>query len=233
MGNILVLPMREYPDILNLLNLFNKPGYESERREFNMMLDYFSALSNQYNALTTQMNAINERVSGITDKKNPVTVMAEHITNIVTSFGAKLKALADGIVEFAKNTYEAAVDKSKSAVGAVSGALHIHEGLEAISKGLDRAAERAGNLENFHKDRVEVSLLAEFEIPSDLASLSVDELKTVYAKLLDMGMNADLSSCENAIVKDLVEEIEGMLPKPAEHDTEHVLEAETEQGEEM
>jgi len=231
MSDVLVIPIRDNPDVMKLLKQFNIPGYESEKQHFISILDYFEALTSQYNALMAQMSDLNEKVSGMTDRKNPFSVMIEHITNIVTGFGEKLKSLKDNIVEFAVNTYEAARDKSLSAVGAVSGALHIHEGLEAISKGLDKAAQKAENLENFHIDRVETKLFAEFEIPSDIASLSQDELKTVYTKLLDMGMNADLSSCENAIVKDLVEEIESMLPEQEEQSAEIVTE--TEQSAEM
>ena len=232
-AEVLMFNLRDNADILKILEMFDTPEYEAEKQEFHSMLTYFEALTSQYNALMLQMNAINEKVSSITDRKNPLTVMAEHITNIVAGFGEKLKALKDSIIAFAVNTYESAKDKSLSAVGAVSGALHIHEGLEAISKGLDKAAQKAENLENFHIDRVETKLFAEFEIPSDLVSLSKDELSALYDKLLDMGMNADLSSCENAIVKDLVEEVESMLPERTEAEPAHEAEIETEQGTEM
>ena len=178
------------------------------------------------------MSELKEKINGMSNRRNPVAVMAEHLGSIVAGIGEKLKALKDSIVEIAQNTLEAAKEKSLSAAGAVAGTLHIHEGLEAVSKGLGNAAAKVGNLENFHMERVESKLVSEFEIPSELGSLSQGELNEVYAKLLDIGMNEDLSSAENTIVQDLVEEIEGMLPE-RDNEFEQTREYETEQGEEM
>jgi len=233
MAEVLMFGLRDNPDIIKLFDLFDAPDYESERQEFTSILNYCESLTNQYNALITQMNAMNEKIKSLTDKKNPFTVMVEHVTNVVAGFGEKLKAIKDSIVGFAKNTLEAVRDKGISAVGAVSGALHIHEGLDVICRGLDKAAAKAENLEMFHRDRVEKKLFIELEIPSDLSSLSQSELKAVYEKLLDMGMNADLSSCENVIVKDLVEKIENMLPERVEKEHSREVEVETEQSEEL
>jgi hypothetical protein len=231
MTDVLVLSVRDNPDIIKLLNMFNTPGYESERQEFSSMLDYFEALTNQYNALMAQMTALDEKVSGITDKKNPLAIMTERIGSIVSSIGDKLAAIKDSIVDFAKDTLETAKDKSLSALGAAAGFLHISDGLQAVSEGLNKAAEKVENLELFHVECMESNLLTELKIPSNLESLTHDELKAVYAKLLDTGMNGDLSSAENAFLQDITEEIEGMLPTQAEQNTEPVLEAE--QGEEI
>ena len=234
MAEVLALPMRDNPDIIKLLNLFNAPEYQSERREFTSMLDYFDALTNQYNALMEQMSVLNDKVSGIADKKNPLVIMTERMGSIVSSIGDKLAAIKDGIVDFAKDTLEAAKDKSLSALGAVAGFLHISDGLQAVSEGLNKAAAKVENLELFHAECMESKLLTELKIPSDLESLSQDELKTVYAKLLDIGMNGDLSSVENTFVQNIVEEIETMLPERDNY-SEHAQEHETEvnQGEEI
>ena len=202
------LQLRDDPNIKNLLNLLNDPRYQSEKQEFNSILGHVDELTNSYNSIMEKLDAMNKKLNAVTDKKNPLSIIAEHLYNIVSGIGEKLKALKDSIIDFAKNTVEAVKDKGMSALGSVSETLHISEGLEAISKGLDKAAEKCENLEQFHYDRVESKLLTEFEIPADLDSLSKDELKTVYAKLIDIGMDGDLSSYENAIVQDLMEEIE-------------------------
>jgi len=230
----LALPISDNPDIKNLLELMQSPGYESEREGFMSILNYTDALSDQYNKIMTELTDLKEKISDITDRKNPVSAMIEHLTNVLTGIGEKLKTLKDNIFEFTKNTLDAVKDNSLSAVGAVAGSLHIHEGLEAISKGLGSAAAKVENLENFHTERIESKLLTEFEIPSDLVSLSQEELKTVYAELLNIGMYEDLSLRENAIVQDLIEEVEGMLPeRDNDFEQPQELELEAEQGEEL
>jgi len=233
MSEALVLPMRETPEVKRLLELMDASGNQAQRQELISMVNYVDILTNQYNTIMKELTELKEKVGGITDKKNPLSVMMEHLTNVVADIGAKLKALKDSIIEFANNTFDTAKDKGLSAVGAVAGALHIHEGLEAISKGLGNAAAKVENLENFHHERMESKLLTEFEIPAELGSLSMDELKAVYAKLLDIGMNEDLSSAENAVLQDMVEEIEGMLPDSGEFTQANEAEIEAEQGAEM
>jgi hypothetical protein len=230
----LALPISDNPDIKKLLDLMQSPDYESERQGFLSILKYTDTLTEQYNNLVTKFDSLDEKFSDLTGKKNPISVMVEHLDNIITGIGEKLKALKDSIFEFTHNTLDAVKDNSLSAVGAIAGTLHIHEGLEAISKGLGSAAAKVENLENFHMERVESKLLTEFEIPSDLASLSQDELKTVYAELLEIGMYEDLSSRENAIVQDLIEEVESMLPERSnDFEQPQELELEAEQGEEI
>jgi hypothetical protein len=159
--------------------------------------------------------------------------MVESLAGVVSGIGAKLKTMMNNIIGFAQDTLEAAKDKSISAIGAVAGTLHITEGLEAISRSLDKAADKLENAEQFHVERVEKSLLAEFEIPTNLESLQHDELKVVYGKLLALGMSGDLTATENAVVKDLVDLIDDMLPETERSEPAQELESEAEQGEEM
>ena len=229
----LALPIRDNADVIKLLDLLNAPGFQAEKQGFISLISYVDVITEQYNNIMTELSDVKDRLGDMGGKKNPLTVMVEHLSNVVSSIGEKLKALKDSIVEFAQNTIDAAKDKGLSALGAVSETLHLHEGLESISKSLGQAAAKCENLEKFHHDRVESKLLTEFEIPADLDSLSNDELKIVYDKLLDMGMNADLSSCENAIVQDLMEEIEAKLPELGENAQAHEIEAEADQGAEM
>jgi len=229
---ILALPLRDNPEIKKLLEIMQTPGYESERQGFLSIIEYNDILTEQYNNIMTELTYMKEKINEITDKKNPVSVMVEHLLEILNGIGEKLKDFKDNILEFAKNTLDSVKDNSLSAVGAFAGTLHIHEGLDAISKSLGNAAAKVENLENFHIDQVESKLLTEYELPSNFASLSQDELKTVYAKLLDIGMFDDLSSCENAIVQDLTEEIEGLLPERG-NDIENAQESETEFEEEQ
>jgi len=225
--------LRENPNVLNLLDFFNRPEYQSQRQEFNSILDFYDILNSHYNSLNTKMAELNDKVSEISDRKNPFTIMLEHMGNIVSSIGEKLKAIKDNIVDFSKNVFESAKNNTLSAVGVVAGTLHIGEGLQAISESLNKAAARVENLELFHAECMESKLLTKFEIPSDFESLSQDELKTLYTKVLDIGMNEDLSSGENAFLQDIVEEIESMLPERVEADRPNERETEAEQGEEM
>ena len=225
--------LRENPNVLNLLDFFNRPEYQSQRQEFNSILDFYDILNSHYNSLNTKMAELNDKVSEISDRKNPFTIMLEHMGNIVSSIGEKLKAIKDNIVDFSKNVFESAKDNTLSAVGAVAGTLHIGEGLQAVSESLNKAAAKVENLELFHAECMESKLLTKFEIPSDFESLSQDELKTLYTKVLDIGMNEDLSSCEHKIVQDMMETIEEKLPERGDFEPVPELEKEADQGEEM
>jgi hypothetical protein len=242
MAKTIAASLRDNPDIKSLLELLDKPEYQSQHQEFTSILDYFETLSSKYESVMTKLDAMNEKLSGITDRKNPLAIMAERLSSVVSGIGDKLNALKDNIIDFAKNTLEAARDKGISAIGAVSETLHIHENLEAISKGLGKAAATMETLEQFHQERVSVKEAAEEAIPSeaqavsladlladtrvDFENLTPNELNAVYAKLLDIGMNGDLNAEENTCLHYLIEEAEALLPDRS--DFEHTRERETE-----
>jgi hypothetical protein len=102
----------------------------------------------------TKLDAMNDKLSGITDRKSPLAIMTERLSKVVSGIGDKLEALKNSIVGFAKNTVKSALDRGISAIGAVSETLHIHDGLEAISKGLGKAAATMETIEQFHQERV-------------------------------------------------------------------------------
>jgi hypothetical protein len=233
MTGAMAVSLRDDPEVLKLVDVLGEPGSETQSKQYAALLDYFETLTNQYNAMMTELAAVKERLGDITDKKNPITVMVEHLSGVISGIGAKLMAIKDSIVEFTKNTLESARDKGLSAVGAVAGALHIHDGLEAISKGLGKCAEKVGNIEQFHLDRVESNLLTEIEIPANLDSLPKKELSVVYGQLLCMGKKDGLSSTEHKIVQDLIEAVEEKLPERNPFEPAHGHESEMEQGEEM
>jgi ABC-type transporter Mla subunit MlaD len=250
------LPMRDNPQIKSFLTLLDTPEYQSERQGFISLMDYTDTLSEQYNTIIKELADLKERLGDMGDKKNPLTAMVEYLSGIIAGIGDKLKAIKDSIINFAQNTlesvkdkglsaveavkdtsvsaYETVRDKSISTVGAVANTLHIHEGLETIGRSLYNAAAKVENIENFYIERVESKLLEEFELPANFNALSKDDLREVYAKLLDIGMNADLSLCEYKIVQDLLEAIEDTMPE-INHSFEqsHETELEAEQGEEM
>jgi hypothetical protein len=249
MAVAMALPLRDHPDILKLLDLMEAPDYQSERQGFMSLLDYTDALTNQYNNIMGELADLKERVSGITDRKNPLAVMVDSLMSVVSGIGEKLKALKDSIVEFATNTLDAAKDKGLSALGAVSEKLHIHEGLEAISKGLGSAAAKCESLEQFHQERVAVREAANEaqahveeavslsdllgDLRMDFENLSPDELKATYDKLLDIGMNNDLSANELNCLQYLTESAESLLPDRGEDDIALEVENELDIGEEI
>jgi uncharacterized phage infection (PIP) family protein YhgE len=206
MAEAMTMPLRGNPDVMKLLDLFKTNGYESEHQEYSALLDYVETVENRYNSILDELTALREQISGIADRKNPLAIIAERISSVVSGIGAKLKAIKDSIVEFAQNTLGAARDKGLSAVGAVSGKLHIRDGLEAISKGLGKAAATMESLEQFRQERVAVKNAAEAaeivlpttaqtvslsELLGDprvaFENLSPDELKVTYGKLLSIG----------------------------------------------
>jgi DNA gyrase/topoisomerase IV subunit A len=226
--------MHDDPDVQNMLDLLSAPGLHEQKQHYTSILDYVDNLSNQYDSIMEKLSEMTEKLGDITERKNPFSVMVERLTNMVSAIGEKLKALKDSIMEFTKNTLEAAKDKSLSAAGAVAGTLHISEGLEAISKSLDKAAAKVENAEQFHLDRVESNFLAEYEIPSDFTALSQDELKQEYTRLLKIGMDGDLSGIEYELLRDMIDEIEPMLPEQAaEPQPAQELESEADLGEEI
>ena len=230
----LALKLHENPDIKELLELLSTPGYEGQRREFTSMLNYVGTITTQYNSIMKELADLKEKVGDITDKKTPLTIMIESLSKMMDGIGKMITSLVDSIVNFAKNTLEAVRDTGMSALGAVSETLHIHEGLEAVSKSLEKAAARCENLEQFHHDRVESNFLADFEIPTDFDALSLEALESVYDKLLSIGMDGDLSASENKILNDLIEEVEDMLPESSkESDLTAEQTAELEEGAEI
>lgn len=205
--------MRDNPNVKALLDSLNPPGFDEPEQEYKSALDQIDELTDKYNAVMAEVTALREKLSEISDKKNPLTAMAERIHSEVSDIGEKLKAVKDKVLEFTKNTLDAIKEKGLSSLGAASDFLHIQDGLQSISNGLGKAAARCENLEKFHLERVESKLLTELEIPSNLESLSQDELTAAYDKLLEIGMEGNLSVAGNAVVQDLVEEIETLLPE--------------------
>jgi len=247
----LAIPMRDDPDVLKLLDLLNTPGYQAEKQGFSSLINYVDVISEQYNNILTELTDLKDRIGDITDKKNPLAVMVERLSSVVSGIGERLKAIKDSIVGFCKDTLDAAKDKGLSALGAVSETLHIHEGLEAISKGLGTAAAKCENLEKFHQERVALheavesaestappettvslaDLLADTRI--DFENLTPDELEMTYARLLEIGMNSDLSASESDCLQDLIDDAESLLPNRDEADYSQATENESEQGEEI
>jgi len=230
----IALLLSENPDIQRTIDFMEAQNNQAERQQFLSMLNHYETLTNQYNALMEKMNDMNEKVNAMNDKKSPLAVMVEHMGNVLSGIGKMLKSIKDSIFEFSKNTLDAAKDNTLSAVGAVAGTLHIGETLQAVSESLNKAASKVENLELFHAECVESKLMKDFKIPADFESLSQDELKTVYAKVLDIGMNEDLSPAENAFLQDIAEEIEGLLPeRNNDFEQSQERELEIEQGEEI
>ena len=244
MAETLTLPLRDDPDVKKLIDLLSAPGFQTQLRDYTSTLDYVDTLTNQYNAIMTELSVLKEQLGTMIDNKNPIIVILDNHSNVVSDIGEKLKAIKDGIVEFTKNTLKTVKDKGLSALGAISGALHIHESLDAISKGLNSAAAKCKSLEQFHTERVSAlggdeskaetrlsELLADTRL--DFENLSPDELKTVYEKLLSAGMDNGLTSDENTRLQHLVEQAESLLPEQPENSHAHEQEIEAEQGAEM
>jgi hypothetical protein len=167
----------------------------------------------------------------------------------VSGIGARLKAIKDSIVEFAQNTLNAARDKGLSAIGRASEVLHLKDGLQAVSNGLGNAAARMANLEQFHQEikaaREETAALpptaAESVTLSDLLAdtrvdfenLTPDELKATYDKLLEIGMDNDLTPNELTCLQYLTDEAEALLPERDSAEPSQELEHAEEQGDEI
>jgi len=251
MAEALTIPMRNDPDVKKLLDHLNAPGMESQRQEYISLLDYVDSITEQYTTILSELDALKEKVSKITDKKNPLAIMVDNLENLAADVGAKLKNLKDGILSFTKNALDTVKEKGLSALGSVFGALHVKDGLQAMSSGLaksvaalDKAVTRVDNLEQHNREKTAESeaipptaeqavslseLLADTRL--DFENLSQGELKAVYEKLLAIGMNNGLTANENDCLQSLVEEVADILPNHGEY--EPTLEAEAEQGMEM
>jgi hemoglobin-like flavoprotein len=248
MAGAMSVPLREQTDVRKLLNLF-RAGQQSERQEYETLLDYVETVENRYNSILDELTALRETVRGIADRKNPVSIMVEHLSSVVSGIGARLKAIKDSIVEFAQNTLNAARDKGLSAIGRASEVLHIKDGLQAVSNGLGKAAARMESLEQFHQEikatREDTAVLPPPAVESaslsdlladtrmDFENLTPDELKATYDKLLAIGMNNDLTSNELTCLQYLTEEAEKLLPERDETAQTQEREQAEEQGEEI
>ena len=254
MATATALPLRGDTDVKKLLDLLNAPAYQSQRQEYDSLLDYVDTITAQYNTILTELTALKEKVSEITDRKNPLSLMAENLENLASGIGEKLKNLKDGIISFTKNALDTVKEKGLSALGAVFGFLHVKDGLQAMSRGLsksvevlDKAVARVDSLEQHNREKnagredgeavppaveqaVSLSeLLADTRL--DFENLSRDELKAVYEKLLAIGMDNGLTANENACLRNLVEEVGDMLPDSGGYEPAPELEAD--QGVEM
>jgi DNA repair exonuclease SbcCD ATPase subunit len=227
MTETMAKPLREQPDIRKLLDLFRSAGQQPG--EYETLLDYVEKAENRYNSILDELTALREKVSGIADRKHPLSVMVERLSALVTGIGAKLNALKENIVEFARNALQSTHDKGLSAIGRASEVLHLKNGLQAVSTGLEKAAAKMENLEQFHQEyktaREENAALpppAE-ESPSlselmadvrvDFENLTPEGLNATYDALLAIGMDNDLTTNELNCLYALTEEVETMLPE--------------------
>jgi hypothetical protein len=259
MAAALVLPMNDNPDIMELLEMLNQPGFEGEKKEYASVLDYVFTLTNQYNSIMAELADLKERVSGITDKKNPLAVMVEHLENLALGIGEKLNHLRESVISFTKDALNTVKEKGLSALGSVFRFLHVKDGLQAMSdglaksvEGLNKAVTRVDSLEQRNQEKAAVreaakaaqtaeeqaeqspslsELLADTRV--DFENLSPDELKATYEKLLAIGMNNDLTANELNCLQYLTDEAEALLPERSEADTAQEVELEQEQGEEI
>jgi hypothetical protein len=253
----LVIPIHDNTDVKKLLDFLNAPDYEEQRTEYVALLDYAEAITKQYNSILTELATLKEKVSGITDKKNPLAVMVESLDNLAAEIGKKLDKMKEDIVSFTKNALDTVKEKGLSALGSVFGFLHVKDGLQAMSKVLSKSVEslnkavmRVDNLEKHNQEKTAAPIINEeprtpieaqtvslatllADTRMDFENLSPDELKTVYEKLLAIGMDNDLTANENICLQGLVDDITEMLPNHGEFEPTHQHEAETEQGEEM
>jgi len=251
MAEAIAVTLRDDPDVKELLALLQDPAYRSQRMTFSSIMDYADDIRYQYDTILTELSTLKEKVSQITDKKNPLNLMVENLETLAADVGTKLKNLKDGILSFTKNALDTAKEKGLSALGSVFGALHVKDGLQAMSSGLaksvaalDKAVTRVDNLEQHNHEKtaeheaipptaeqsVSLSeLLADTRL--DFENLSQDELKAVYEKLLAIGMDNGLTANENDCLQSLVDEVADILPNHGEY--EPTLEAEAEQGMEM
>lgn len=239
--------MSDNPDVIKLLDYLKSPGMEKNQQEYSSLIKYVDAIENQYNSILSELAELKEQISGIKDKKNPLAVMAEHLDTLAADVGAKLKNLKDGIISFTKNALDTVKEKGLSALGSVFGALHVKDGLQAMSSGLaksvaalDKAVTRVDNLDQHNREKTAViensetpqsaaeqaaslsELLADTRL--DFENLSQDELKAVYEKLLAIGMDNDLTANENDCLSSLVEEVGDILPDHGEYDHQAELE---------
>lgn len=163
MAEAIALPLRGDTDVKKLLDLLNTPGYQSQRREYESLLDYVDTITAQYNTILTELDALKEKVSKITDRKNPLSVMVENLEALADNVGTKLRSLKDGIISFTKNALNTVKEKGMSALGAVFGALHVKDGLQVMSRGLaksvealDKTVTRVDNLEQHNREKAAV-----------------------------------------------------------------------------
>jgi hypothetical protein len=248
-GTAVAISMREQPDVRKLLDFFGAAGRQSERQEYEALLDYVETVENRYNSILDELTALREAVSGIADRKSPVHIMVERIVSFISGIGAKLKEIKDNIVESVKNALNSARDKGLSAIGRASEVLHIKDGLQAVSNGLGKAAAGLANLEQFHQEikaaREDAAVLPPPAVESvslsdlladtrvDFENLTLDELKATYDKLLAIGMDNDLTSNELTCLQYLTEEAETLLPELDTAEPSQELEQAEEQGEEI
>jgi len=93
MAAVLAIPLRDELEVKGLLDLLNDPRYQSERREFNSILDHVDELTNRYESIMMKLDAVSEKLSAITDKKNPLAVMVEHMGKVVSGIGEERENL--------------------------------------------------------------------------------------------------------------------------------------------
>jgi hypothetical protein len=256
MSEAITMSLHDNPDIKELLELLKSPGFQTQRKEYGSLLDGVEAIVKQYNTILTELDALKEKVGKITDRKNPLAVMVGNLENLAADVGAKLKNLKDGIISFTKNALDAVKEKGLSALGAVFGALHVRNGLQAMSRGLaksaealDKAVTRVDILEQHNREKaaereggeavpptvdqaVSLSELLK-NIPLDFESQPPEELKANYGKLLAIGMDNGLTANELNCLQYLTEEAEALLPDRGESETGHEVESELDQGEEI
>ena len=82
MTGAIVIPMRDNPDIIELLGLLDKPGFEGQKKEYMSVLDYVDALTNQYNSIMEELADLKKAKSGQSKDRPPKRIKPQQSARV-------------------------------------------------------------------------------------------------------------------------------------------------------
>jgi hypothetical protein len=130
-----------------VLRLFEAHGRQGGGRELTAVLGYMALMEKQLAAVREELRGVRQELAGLR-QPSPAAVerqkLAKRLEAAVQAARKQLNAVKESITAWAKDTVAAVQKAGASALDGAVRALHIRQGLEAVSAGLKDAAADVG-----------------------------------------------------------------------------------------
>ena len=135
-------------DIAHVLSLFEAHGRQGGRRELAAVLGYVALMEKQLVAVREELRGVREELAGLRQPGPAATErqkLAERLDESVQVARQKLDEVKQGIIQWAKDTASAVKQAGAAALDGAARALHVRQGLQAMSVGMKHAAGDVGS----------------------------------------------------------------------------------------
>lgn len=134
-------------DLDELLALMRKNGRGQDAQDLSAVVGHVALLERQLNAVTEELRGVRKDLAKMQEPGPAAQAyrkLADGLHRQMAATRRLLASLKDSVVDGVKNTLAAVKQGGISALDGTLRLLHVKEGLEAISAGLNGAAKNAG-----------------------------------------------------------------------------------------